>query len=151
MSHDAHHSVRKATLRRIAVTMSGFGIVVFPGDKDFVATANLNGFRVTFACLPSTIVVRADHSTHIESSTDIPTLHLAANQVNCASYAVRAAVDNTGPTLVVRTEREIPVAAGISDIQLKAALKDAVDDVIAGQDAVGAAAQQLLDAKGGGH
>ena len=45
--------------------------------------------------------------------------------------------------LVVRTERDIPAAAGMTDEQLQAALKTAVDGVIRGQDAMVSAAEEM--------
>ena len=45
--------------------------------------------------------------------------------------------------LVVRTERDIPAAAGMTDEQLQAALKSAVDGVIRGQDAMVSAAEEM--------
>ena len=43
----------------------------------------------------------------------------------------------------MRTERDIVVAAGISDEQLKATLKTAVDGVVRAQDAMVAAAEEM--------
>ena len=45
--------------------------------------------------------------------------------------------------LVVRTERDIPAAAGMTDEQLTTALKKAVDAVINGQDAMVSAAEEM--------
>ncbi|QYH19683.1 hypothetical protein JKI95_00175 [Corynebacterium aquatimens] len=43
---------------------------------------------------------------------------------------------NRGETLVVRTEAETSVAAGLSDAQLTAALRAAFDGIVACQDAM---------------
>ena len=45
--------------------------------------------------------------------------------------------------LVVRTERDVPCAAGLSDAQLAPALQAAVDGVLGAQDAMVAAAEEM--------
>ena len=64
------------------------------------------------------------------------TLYLAANQVNSSYLDARALVVNRTEHIVVRTEAEIQVGAGLSDDQLESSLKAAVDGVLETQDAM---------------
>ncbi|KQB85839.1 YbjN domain-containing protein [Corynebacterium lowii] len=133
------------TFERVTQAMKSFNITLWPTEDPNVATANLNGFRVTFALLNSVLIVRADKPTDLASDSGIPTLHLAANQVNCSGFGVKAVVSDREENLVVRTECDLPIAAGISDEQLRPALGGAVDEVLAGQDRVARAAEELIE------
>ncbi|AGF72573.1 YbjN domain-containing protein [Corynebacterium halotolerans] len=133
----------EVTLDRIITVMDGFDIELTRHENHDVATANLNGTPVTFALLGSVFIVRADSVTDQKLSDGDPTLYLAANQVNCVSFGARAAVVDRAEQLVVRTERDVLVAAGMTDPQLTASLRSAVDGVLAAQDGMLAAAQKL--------
>ncbi|KQB85502.1 YbjN domain-containing protein [Corynebacterium oculi] len=137
------------TFERVTDAMKGFHITLWPTEDPNVATANLNGFRVTFALLNSVLIVRADNPTDLSSDSGVPTLHLAANQVNCSGFGVKAVVADREENLMVRTECDLPIAAGISEEQLSAALRGAVDEVLAGQERVAQAAEGLLDQQKG--
>lgn len=143
MSTDQHTTPSEVTIDRIIEAMAGFDIELTRIDDNEVATANLNGTPVTFAILGSVFIVRADSVTDQQLSDGDPTLHLAANQVNCVSFGARAAVIDRAERMVVRTERDVLIAAGLTDAQLKAALRSAVDGVLAAQDGMLAAAQKL--------
>ncbi|MDK8449839.1 YbjN domain-containing protein [Corynebacterium mastitidis] len=133
---------------RVTAAMQEFNITLWPTEDPNVATANLNGFRVTFALLNSVLIVRADHPTDLASDSGVPTLHLAANQVNCSGFGAKAVVSDREENLVVRTECALPIAAGVSSEQLTSALSGAVDEVLAGQDRVARTAEELLDQRG---
>ncbi|WIM68920.1 YbjN domain-containing protein [Corynebacterium breve] len=128
--------VAPVTLDRIEAAMKEHGVELARDDSRDMATANLNGFLVGFALLSSVLIVRADAMTDIPNDDPNATLYLAANQVNSTAFGARAVVVNRTEKLVVRTERELPIAAGLNDEQLSTTLKSAVDAVLASQDAM---------------
>jgi hypothetical protein len=133
------------TIDRIIDTMKGFDVELERmGDKD-VATANLNDLPVTFAVLGSVFIVRADTVTEQTVTEADPTLYLAANQVNSVGLGARATVVDRTEHLIVRTERDVSIAAGMNDEQLSASLRSAVDAVLSTQDAMKAAADELSE------
>ncbi|RNE49234.1 YbjN domain-containing protein [Corynebacterium alimapuense] len=131
------------TIARIVETMSGFGVDLDTHEDNEVATANLNGVLVTFAVLGSVAIVRADAVTEQTLGDADPTFYLAANQVNCVSFGARATVVDRAENLIIRTERDLPIAAGLNDAQLGGGLRAAVDAVLATQDGIKAAAEEL--------
>ncbi|WP_018295599.1 YbjN domain-containing protein [Corynebacterium lubricantis] len=136
----------KVTLDRIDEAMRGHGIEIARDDTRNLGQANINGFNVAFALLSSVVIVRADAATEIPSDDADATFYLAANQVNSASFGARAVIVDKLDNLIVRTERELPLAAGLDDEQLSAALKSAVDAVLATQDAMVAITQNINEA-----
>ena len=137
--------IAPVTIQRVADAMSGFDVQLDVHEGNDVASANLNGLPVTFAVLGSVALVRADTVTEQTLADADPTLYLASNQVNCVSFGARASVMDRGENLVVRTEREFSIAAGLTDAQLAATLRDAVDAVLATQDGVKVAADELSE------
>lgn len=131
------------SMDRIDKAMGTHDITLNRIEGHDVATANLNGLPCTFALLDSVAIVRADVLTEADFATADAGLFLAANQINSVSFGARAAIASHEGKLVVRTERDIPCAAGMTDEQLQVALKAAVDGVIAAQDAMVAAAEQM--------
>lgn len=134
----------QVTLDRIISAMQTFDIELtkVEGRVD-AATANLNGLPCVFAVLDSVAIVRCDVPTDAVYSQADAGLFLAANQINSAAFGARAVISEHENLLVVRTERDIPCAAGLSDDQLTAALKGAVDGVIGAQDAMVASADEM--------
>jgi len=133
------------TIDRLVDAMKGFDVELERvGDND-VATANLNDLPVTFAVLGSVFIVRADSVTDQTLADNDPTLYLAANQVNSVSFGARATIVDRAENLIVRTERDVAIAAGMNDEQLNASLRSAVDAVLSTQDAVKAAADDLAE------
>lgn len=128
------------TLDRVETIMKEFGITLAvadsQGDSAAVASANLNGFEVMFALLDSVLIVRADKQTDTIIADGDPRWHLACNQVNCFSFSAKAVVMDRTENAVIRSERDILIAAGLNDIQLSTMLKNAIDHVLAIQDAV---------------
>ena len=96
-----------------------------------------------FAVLDSVAIVRCDVPTDAVYTQADAGLFLAANQINSVAFGARAVISEHENLLVVRTERDIPCAAGLSDEQLTAALKVAVDGVIGAQDAMVASAEEM--------
>lgn len=133
------------TIDRVIDTMQGFDVELERVGENDVATANLNGLPVTFAVLGSVFIVRADAATEETLTAADPTLYLAANQVNSVSFGARATIVDRTENLIVRTERDVPIAAGMNDEQLGASLRSAVDAVLATQDGVKAAAEELAE------
>lgn len=137
-----------ATIDRVADTMSGFGVEVTKAEQMEVAKANLNGLSVTFAILGSVLIVRAEADSGIDTTTADATWYLAANQLNSTTASARAVIVDAFETLVVRTERSLPVAAGVSDEQLAAGLRYCVDQVITTHDALRTVAEQISEQMG---
>lgn len=135
------------TLDRVVAIMREFGIELAApddqGENASVASANLNGYQVMFALLDSVLIVRADKQTETAIADGDPRWHLACNQVNCFNFAAKAVVMDRTEKAVVRSEKDIPTAAGLNDIQLSAMLKNAIDHVLAIQDSVEKAAEEF--------
>lgn len=133
------------TIDRVIDAMKGFDVELERMADNDVATANLNDLPVTFAVLGSVFIVRADSVTDQTIADADPTLYLAANQVNSVSFGARATIVDRTENLIVRTERDVAIAAGMNDEQLSASLRSAVDAVLSTQDAVKAAADELAE------
>lgn len=133
------------TIDRVIDAMKGFDVELERMADNDVATANLNDLPVTFAVLGSVFIVRADSVTDQTIADADPTLYLAANQVNSVSFGARATIVDRTENLIVRTERDVAIAAGMNDEQLSASLRSAVDAVLSTQDAVKAAAGELAE------
>lgn len=131
-----NNEIHAVTIDRIVDAMRGFDVELERHPENEVATANLNGLPMTFAVLGSTAIIRADSVTDQVLNDADPTLYLAANQVNCVSFGARATIVDRAETLIVRTERDLPIAAGMTDAQLSATLRDGVDAVLATHDGI---------------
>ncbi|UIZ93239.1 YbjN domain-containing protein [Corynebacterium sp. CNCTC7651] len=124
------------TIDRVIAAAWELGITLDDGGTGRSAQANINGLAVLAVLLDTVLIVRADAGTDIPSNSPDAAIYLAANQVNSTFLDARAIVVNRGETLVVRTEAETSVAAGLSDAQLTAALRAAFDGIVACQDAM---------------
>ncbi len=137
------------TLDRVVTIMKEFGIDLIvadaQGDSAAVASANLNGYQVMFAILDSVLIIRADKQTDVVVADGNPHWHLACNQVNCFNFSAKAVVLDRTEKVVVRAEKDILIAAGLNDTQLSAMLKNAIDHVLALQDAVESAGKTLSE------
>lgn len=147
MTANKPNNLSAVTIDRIIEAMRGFDVELEKmGDDDSgVALANLNDIPVTFAVLGSVFIVRADVVTEDTLNAADPTLYLAANQVNSISFGARATIVDRTENLIVRTERDVPIAAGLNDEQLRASVRGAVDAVLSAQDAVVATAADLAE------
>lgn len=129
---------------RVINAMTQFDITLEKAQSaDSVASANLNGLGIMFAVLPSVIIVRADVGTDASFANADAGLFLAAGQINTVSFGARAVITEHEDQLIVRTEREFMHLAGMNDDQLAQSLKVAVDGVLAAQDALVAAAEEM--------
>ena len=124
------------TIDRVIATMADQGVEVTDDPSGRAGHANVRGYNLLFVLLDSVLIVRADSVTDTPADTTDATLYLAANQVNSSYLDARALVVNRTENIVVRTEEDIQVGAGLSDDQLAAALKAAVDGVLETQDAM---------------
>ena len=138
------HALPEVTLDRIIEAMKTFDIELEPvtGRGD-AATANLNGLPCMFAVLESVAIVRCDVPTDVNYAKADAGLFLAANQINSVAMGARAVIADFDGMLLVRTEADIPCAAGMTDEQLAAALRASVDGVINAQNAMVAAAEEM--------
>ena len=124
--------------------MKTFDIELEPvTGRDDAATANLNGLPCMFAVLESVAIVRCDVPTDVNYAKADAGLFLAANQINSVAMGARAVIADFDGMLLVRTEADIPCAAGMTDEQLAAALRASVDGVINAQNAMVAAAEEM--------
>ena len=139
-------STPQVTIERIIEQMRGHGIELSDDPTGRVAHANLNDFHVLFVLLDTVLIVRADAETDVPSDSTDPSLYLAANQTNSSLLGCRAVVANRGETLVVRSESEIHVAAGMTDEQLSSALRRSVDQVLYAQNMVKVLSETIAEA-----
>ena len=124
------------TIDRVIKAMAGHDVEVSDDPSGRAGHANVNGYNLLFVLLDSVLIVRADSVTDTPADTPDATLYLAANQVNSSYLDARALVVNRTENIVVRTEAEIPVGAGLADDQLATALNASVAGVMETQDAM---------------
>ena len=136
-------NVTLVTIDRVIAAMTVRGVEVTDDPSGRAGHANVNGYNLLFVLLDSVLIVRADSVTDTPSDTADATLYLAANQVNSSYLDARALVVNRTENLVVRTEAEIQVGAGLSEVQLEQALQAAVDGVLETQDAMRALVSEI--------
>lgn len=141
------NTTQLVTIDRVAKALEGLDITVQTDASGRAAHANINGYNVLFVLLDSVLIARADASTETPSDTPDPTVYLAANQVNSSFLDARALVVNKAKTLVIRTEAENQVAAGMTDEQLSSALKRSLDGLMRGQDAMHALIEEITNAR----
>lgn len=135
------------TIDRVADALAGLDVTVQTDASGRAAHANINGYNVLFVLLDSVLIARADAATETPSDTPDPTVYLAANQVNSSFLDARALVVNKADTLIIRTESENQVAAGMTDEQLSSALKRSLDGLMRGQDAMHALIEEITSAR----
>lgn len=141
---DDPYALPEVTLARIIEAMKTFDIELEPvTGRDDAATANLNGLPCMFAVLESVAIVRCDVPTDVNYAKADAGLFLAANQINSVAMGARAVIADFDGMLLVRTEADLPCAAGMTDEQLAAALRASVDGVINAQNAMVAAAEEM--------
>lgn len=129
--------------QRVIQAMARHGITLDAAENSPAATANLNGLSVTFAAIGSVVIVRADRLTDVPSSAGDAAVYLAANHLNSIQMEASATILDYADTLIARSEHEVFAAAGMSDAQLDAALKVAVDGVLTVQDSLQVVAEQF--------
>lgn len=139
------------TVDRIVDAMKAhFDITLLPGEHPESATANLNGLACTFAVLGSMAIIRAEADTGVPTGEADATWYLAANDINSTGLGASAIIVDRGSSLILRTESELSVAAGLTDAQLVENLRVGVDAVITTHDAVRVTAERIIEQRGGG-
>lgn len=140
------------TVQRIVESMARLGTSLEVDENETTAHANLNGFHVVFATLGNVIIVRADSLSNVPTKANDAALYMAANQLNSFQRAASSKIidDGVHSELIVRTEKEIYCAAGLSDAQLDTNLRAAVDGVLGVQDALLVAAEEFRNMTGVG-
>ena len=141
------NTTQLVTIDRVADALAGLDVTVQTDASGRAAHANINGYNVLFVLLDSVLIARADAATDTPSDTPDPTVYLAANQVNSSFLDARALVVNKADTLIIRTESENQVAAGMTDEQLSSALKRSLDGLMRGQDAMHALIEEITSAR----
>lgn len=141
------NTTQLVTIDRVADALAGLDVTVQTDASGRAAHANINGYNVLFVLLDSVLIARADAATETSSDTPDPTMYLAANQVNSSFLDARALVVNKADTLIIRTESENQVAAGMTDEQLSSALKRSLDGLMRGQDAMHALIEEITSAR----
>lgn len=148
MSTNSTTTPTQVTIDRVIETMDGLGTTLEGDISGRAAQANINDFAVLVVLLDTVLIVRADAATDTPSDSPDAVIYLAANQVNSTFLDARAIVVNRGETLVVRTEAELGVAAGLTDAQLSAALRSAFDGIVTCQDAMHALVEDFEALRG---
>ena len=143
---DDRSEVGPVTFDDVRDVMRGFGVELAMSDEPTIAGANLNGTQVTFAIIGGgVLLIRADVPTGEDPTAGDPTLFLAANRFNALSFDVKATVVDRTEELILRTESETLLAAGMTGPQLTAAVRSGVDVVLAAQQALTEIAASIRD------
>ncbi|MCK7636966.1 YbjN domain-containing protein [Corynebacterium pygosceleis] len=138
--------VGPVTFDDIRGIMRGFGVELTMADDPTIGGANLNGTQVTFAIIGGgVLLIRADVPTGDDASAGDPTLFLAANRFNALSFDVKATVVDRTEELILRTESETLLAAGMTPAQLTASVRSGVDVVLAAQQALAEISGSIRD------
>lgn len=144
MSTDLNDTPSIVSIERVIDVMAeNFDITLTPAEQPEAATANLNGLACTFAVLGSMAIIRAEADTGISAEEADASWYLAANDINSTGLAASAIIVDRGSTLILRTEAELSIAAGLSDAQLIDNLRVTVDGVISTHDAVRVTAERI--------
>ena len=135
------------TIDRIvdAASQSGIGITADASGR--AAHGTHEELQLMVVLLDSVFIVRADSETDTAADSPDATYYLAANEVNSTLIGARAIVGNRAENLVVRTEAEQSVAAGMTDEQLRSAVSAAVNGVVSAHNAMSALAEQIAEAQ----
>lgn len=135
----------QVTIDRIADACTQNGIAVTADQTGRVAQGKHEGLDIMVVLLDSVFIVRADSETDTPADTPQPTMYLAANEINSAMLGARAIIGNRTEKLIVRTESEVTIAAGMTDAQLRSATAIAVGQVVDSHNAVAVIAEQIQE------
>lgn len=135
------------TIDRIVDAASQSGIGITADESGRAAHGTHEELQLMVVLLDSVFIVRADSETDTAADSPDATYYLAANEVNSTLIGARAIVGNRADNLVVRTEAEQSVAAGMTDEQLRSAVSAAVNGVVSAHNAMSALAEQIAEAQ----
>ncbi|MDO4760349.1 MAG: hypothetical protein Q4A31_00305 [Corynebacterium sp.] len=114
----------------VVEAMALLGVVLMPANEQgTMAHAVLNDVSFSFGLLPATLFVRGDRAVGVRTFGASPAFFLAANEVTNSAVVGSVCVMDLEEDLRVRAEVEITIAAGLTPLQLKSALKASVDQV----------------------
>ncbi|APT84844.1 hypothetical protein [Corynebacterium aquilae] len=131
----------EVTMDRVIAAMRAFDVELGEPQSTAVPGAvvtgiNLNGFDVHFILMGGYLIVRADKPTGEKTDDANPALFLSCQNVNQGSPLPKSVVIDRTPELIVRSEVEILIGAGMTDEQLGLNLGAAVDGVLEAQQKV---------------
>lgn len=135
------------TIDRIVHAASQSGIGTTADESGRAAHGTHEELQLMVVLLDSVFIVRADSETDTAADSPDATYYLAANEVNSTLIGARAIVGNRAENLVVRTEAEQSVAAGMTDAQLRSAVSAAVNGVVSAHNAMSALSEQIAEAQ----
>lgn len=135
------------TIDRIVDAASQSGIGITADESGRAAHGTHEELQLMVVLLDSVFIVRADSETDTAADSPDATYYLAANEVNSTLIGARAIVGNRAENLVVRTEAEQSVAAGMTDEQLRSAVSAAVNSVVSAHNAMSALSEQIAEAQ----
>lgn len=135
------------TIDRIVDAASQSGIGITADESGRAAHGTHEELQLMVVLLDSVFIVRADSETDTAADSPDATYYLAANEVNSTLIGARAIVGNRAENLVVRTEAEQSVAAGMTDEQLRSAVSAAVNGVVSAHNAMSALSEQIAEAQ----
>lgn len=138
---------QQVTIDRIAAACAAAGIEIAPDATGRAAHGAHEGLTLLVVLLDSVFIVRADSATDVPTDSPDATFYLAANEVNTAMMGARAVVANKGEVNVIRTESEVPCAAGLTDDQLAFAATAAVASVVEAHNAMVVMCEQVRAAR----
>lgn len=135
------------TIDRIVDAASQSGIGLTADGAGRAAHGSHEELELMVVLLDSVFIVRADSVTETAADSPDATYYLAANEVNSTLIGARAIVGNRAENIVVRTEAEQSVAAGLNDEQLRSAVSKSVNSVVSAHNAMVALSEQITEAQ----
>lgn len=137
----------QVTIDRIvdAASQSGIGLTADASGR--AAHGTHEELELMTVLLDSVFIIRADSETDTAADSPDASYYLAANEVNSSLIGARAIVGNRAENIVVRTEAEQSVAAGMTDAQLRSAIQTAVNGVVSAHNAMKALHEQITEAQ----
>lgn len=135
------------TIDRIVDAFAQSGVGITADSTGRVAQGSHDNLELMVVLLDSVFIVRADSTTDTAADSPDANYYLAANEVNSTLIGARAIVGNKSDNLIIRTEAEVSVAAGMTDEQLRSASDSAVKAVVDAHNAMVALAEQFREAQ----
>lgn len=139
--------VSQVTIDRIVDAAAQSGIALTADASGRAAHGSHEDLQLMVVLLDSVFIVRADSVTDTASDSPDATYYLAANEVNSTLIGARAIIGNRAENIVVRTEAEQSVAAGMNEDQLRSGVNGAVGAVVSAHNAMSALVEQITQAQ----
>lgn len=135
------------TIDRIVDAASPSGIGLTADATGRAAHGTHEELELMVVLLDSVFIVRGDSVTDTAADSPDATYYLAANEVNSTLIGAHAIVGNRTENIVIRTEAEQSVAAGMTDEQLRSAVSGAVNAVVSAHNAMVALSERITEAQ----